>query len=149
MKTCQRLPISSQSAISSVQSLCRIWLFTTPWTATHQASLPITKCWSLLKLRPIASVMPSNHLILCRPFSSCLQSFSASGSFLRNQFFPSGGQSIWSFSFRYGQQVWTIFMTVFFGQSAINSHKHCPYLLQELYHVPELRRPLSNTGQLK
>ena len=39
----------------------------TPWTAAHQASLSITNAWSLLKLMSIASVMPSNHLILCRP----------------------------------------------------------------------------------
>ena len=47
----------------------------------------------------IESVMPSNHLILCVPFSSCLQSFPASGSILMSQFFTSGGQSIGSFSF--------------------------------------------------
>ena len=39
----------------------------TPWTAAHPASLSITKSWSLLKLVSIASVLPSNHLILCRP----------------------------------------------------------------------------------
>ena len=39
----------------------------TPWTAGHQASLSIISSWSLLKLMPIESVMPSNHLILCRP----------------------------------------------------------------------------------
>ena len=39
----------------------------TPWTAAHQASLSITKSWSLLKLMSIKSVMPSNHLILCHP----------------------------------------------------------------------------------
>ena len=39
----------------------------TPWTATRQASLSITNSWSLLKLMSIGSVMPSNHLILCRP----------------------------------------------------------------------------------
>ena len=49
---------------------------------------------SLLKLMSIESVMPSNHLILCFPFSSCPQSFSASGSFPMSQFFTSGGQSI-------------------------------------------------------
>ena len=52
---------------SSVQSLSRIWLFVTPWIAACQASLSITSSWSLLKLMPIESVMPSNHLILCRP----------------------------------------------------------------------------------
>ena len=41
--------------------------FATPWIAAHQASLSITNSWSLLKLRPIELVMPSNHLILCRP----------------------------------------------------------------------------------
>ena len=52
---------------SSVQSLSRVRLFATPWTAAHQASLSITNSWSLLKLMSIESVMPSNHLILCRP----------------------------------------------------------------------------------
>ena len=51
---------------SSVQSLSSAQLFVTPWTATHQASLSIPSSWSLLKLMSINSVMPSNHLILCR-----------------------------------------------------------------------------------
>jgi len=51
---------------SSVQSLSRVQLFVTPWTAAHQASLSITNSQSLLKLMSIESVMPSNHLILCR-----------------------------------------------------------------------------------
>jgi len=52
---------------SSVQSLSRFWLFVTPRTAAHQASLSITNSQSLLKLMSIESVMPSNHLILCCP----------------------------------------------------------------------------------
>ena len=52
---------------SSIQSLSRVWLFTSPWTAARQASLSITNSQSLLKLMSIESVMPSNHLILCRP----------------------------------------------------------------------------------
>ena len=52
---------------SSVQSLSRVWLFATPWTAACQASLPITNSQSLLKPMSIESVMPSNHLIPCRP----------------------------------------------------------------------------------
>ena len=47
------------------QSLSCVWLFATPWTAAHQASLSITNSWSLLKLMSIESVMPSNYLILC------------------------------------------------------------------------------------
>ena len=50
-----------------VQSLSRVQLFETPWTAAHQASLAITNSWSLLKLTSIKLVMPSNHLILCHP----------------------------------------------------------------------------------
>ena len=52
---------------SSIQSLNHVQLFVTPWTAARQASLSITNSWSLLKLMSIESVMPSNHLILCRP----------------------------------------------------------------------------------
>ena len=52
---------------SSVQSLSYVQLFATPWTAAHQASLSITNCQSTTKLISIESVMPSNHLILCRP----------------------------------------------------------------------------------
>ena len=52
---------------SSAQSLSCVQLFATPWTAARQASLSITNSWSLLKLMCIALVMPSNHLILCRP----------------------------------------------------------------------------------
>ena len=51
----------------SVQLLSCVLLFATPWTAAHQASLSITNSQSLLKLISIESVMPSNHLILCRP----------------------------------------------------------------------------------
>ena len=52
---------------SSVQSLSRVQLFETPWITACQASLSIINSWSSLKLMPIESVMPSNHLILCRP----------------------------------------------------------------------------------
>ena len=49
---------------SSVQSLSRVWLFASLWTAAHQASLSITNSWSLPRFMSIESVMPSNHLIL-------------------------------------------------------------------------------------
>ena len=53
--------------ISSVQSLSRVQLFATPWTSARQASLSITNSWTTPKLMSIESVMPSSHLILCRP----------------------------------------------------------------------------------
>ena len=54
-------------SISLVQSLSRVRLFVTPWTAARQASLSLTNSWSLPKLMSFESVMPSNHLILCHP----------------------------------------------------------------------------------
>ena len=77
-----------------VQLFSHVPLFATPWTAAHQASLSFTISWSLLRLMSIESVMPSNHLILVVPFSSCLQSFPTSGSFQMSQFFTSDGQSL-------------------------------------------------------
>ena len=79
---------------SSAQSLSRVRLLATPWTAARQASLSITNSQSSPKLMSIELVMPSNHLILCRPFFSCPQSFPASGSFQKSQLFASCGQSI-------------------------------------------------------
>ena len=61
------LALYSLIQFSSVQSLSYVQLFATPRTAACQASLSITKSWSSLKLMSIESVMPSNHLILCRP----------------------------------------------------------------------------------
>ena len=65
----------------------------TPWTAACKASLSITKPWSLLKLMSIELVMPSSHLILCRPLLLPPSIFPATGSFPVSQFFASGGQS--------------------------------------------------------
>jgi hypothetical protein len=59
---------------SSVQWLSRVWLFGTPWPAGRWASVSITNSRGLLKLMSIESVMPSNHLSLCRPLLLCLQS---------------------------------------------------------------------------
>ena len=77
----------------AVQSFSSVWLFVTPWTAALQASLSFTMSQNLLKLMSFESVMLSNHLVLCLPFSSCLQSFPASGSFLIRWLFASNGQS--------------------------------------------------------
>ena len=63
----ERLSTAQYAKFSSVQLLSHVPLFATPWTAAHQASLSITISWILLKLMSIESVMPSNHLILCRP----------------------------------------------------------------------------------
>ena len=79
---------------SSVHSLSRVWLYATAWTAARQASLAITNSQSSLRLTSIKSVMPSSHLILGCPFSSCPQSFPTSESFPMSQLFKWGGQTI-------------------------------------------------------
>ena len=78
-----------------IQWLNCVWFLVTPWTAACQAApLSLTISQSLLKFMSIESVMLSNHLILCCPFSFCLHSFPASESFLKCWLFTSGGQSI-------------------------------------------------------
>ena len=69
-----------------------------PWTTAHQASLSFTISQSLLKFMSIRSVMPLTISSSVVPFSSCLQSFPASGSFQMSQLFTSGPK-YWSFSF--------------------------------------------------
>ena len=69
-------------SLAVVQSLSRVWLFVTPWTAARQVSLSITNSRSLLKLMSVESVMPSNHLVLCRPLLLLPSISPASGSFL-------------------------------------------------------------------
>ena len=62
-----KLIIRRDIQFSLVQSLSHVWLFATPWIAAHQASLSITNSRSSFKLTSIETVMPSSHLILCRP----------------------------------------------------------------------------------
>ena len=77
--------------INTVQFLGHVRLLVTPWTEAQQASLSITKSWSLLKLS-IESVMPPNHLILCHPLLLPPSIFPESGSFL-SHLFALGDQS--------------------------------------------------------
>ena len=79
---------------NSVQLLSHVWLFVTPWTAAHQASLSITNFWSLLKLMSTELVMSSNHLILCHPLLLLPSIIPMIRVFSKSQLFASGGQSI-------------------------------------------------------
>ena len=85
--------------LSSVQSLSRVWLLATPWTAARQASLSITNSWSLLKLMSIESVMPSNHLILCRPLLLLPSIFPSIRVFSNESFLHIWWPKHWSFRF--------------------------------------------------
>ena len=106
-RTCEQVPDRSNSQGADVtkllrcyclygvvQSLSHVQLFTNPWPAARQASLSFTISQSLLKLMSNESVTPSTISSSVVPFSSCLQSFAASGSFPMSWFFASGGQSI-------------------------------------------------------
>jgi len=84
---------------SSVQSLSHVRLFATPWTAAHQASVSITNSWSLLKLMSIELVMPSNHLILCRPLLLLPSIFPNIRVFYKESVLHIRWPKYWSFSF--------------------------------------------------
>jgi len=83
----------------SVQLLSCVWLFVTPWTAAHQATLSITNSWSLLKLMSIESVMLSNHLILCCPLLLPPSNFPRIRVFSNESALCIRWPKYWSFSF--------------------------------------------------
>ena len=85
---------------SSVQSLSRVQLFATPWTAACQASLSITNLRSLLKLRSIESVIPSKHLTLCQPLLLLPSVFPRIRFFSSESVLCIRWPKCWSFSFR-------------------------------------------------
>ena len=84
---------------SSVRSLSHIWLFATPWTAACQASLSITNSQYLLKAMSIEFVMPSNHLILCRPLLLLPSIFPSIRVFSNESARHIRWPKYWSFSF--------------------------------------------------
>ena len=83
----------------SVQSLSRVLLFVTRWTAAHQASLSITNSQSLPKLMSIELMMPSNHLILCHPLLLPPSIFPSIRVFSNESAFQIRWPKYWSFSF--------------------------------------------------
>ena len=86
-------------SVSSLQSLSCVWLFETPRTEEHQASLSITNAWSLIKLMSIKSVMPSNHLILCRPLLLLTSIFPSIRVFSNESVLHIRRPKYWSFRF--------------------------------------------------
>ena len=84
---------------TSVQSLSHVRFFATPWTAAHQASMSITNSQSLLRRVSIKLVMPSNHLILCRPFLLLPSIFLSIRVVTNESVLPIRWPEYWSFSF--------------------------------------------------
>ena len=106
------IPIKTLSELSSklcyphkgvtivvVQPLSRVWLFETPRTAAHQASLSFTTFRSLFKLMSTESVMPSNHLILCHPLLLLPSIFPSTRVFSNESALRIRWPRYWSFSF--------------------------------------------------
>ena len=87
---------------SSVQSLSRVRLFVTPWTAAHQVSLSITNSQSPPKPMSIEFMMPSNHLILCRPLLLLPSIFPSIRVFSNESVLCIRWPKFWSFSFNIG-----------------------------------------------
>ena len=85
--------------LSSIQLLSRVQLFATPWTAAPQAALSTTNSWSLPKLIFMESVMPSNHLILCRPLLLLPSIFPSIRVFSNKSVLHIRWPNYWSFSF--------------------------------------------------
>ena len=91
---CQRM-----FRFSSDQSFSCVWLFVTPWVTLYQTSLSITNSWSLWKLMSIKLVMPSNHLILCRPLLFPLSIFPSIRVFSNESVLHIRWPKCWSWSF--------------------------------------------------
>ena len=87
------------AAFVVVQSFSHVWLFANPWTAAHQASLSFSISWSLLKLMSIESVMPCNHLVLCRPLLLQPSIFPSIRVFSNKSALHIRWPKYWSFSF--------------------------------------------------
>ena len=93
------LCVVTLGSVQSVQSLSHVQLLANPWTAACQISLSITNSWSLLKLISIKSVMPSNHLILCRPLLLPPSIFPSTRVFSSESVLCIRWPKYWSFSF--------------------------------------------------
>ena len=94
-----RVQIFSLSSSVQSLSLSHFWLFATPWTAAHQASLSITNSQSLLKLMSIGLVMPSNQVILCCPLLLLPSIFPSIRVFSNESVLLIRLPKYWSFSF--------------------------------------------------
>ena len=90
---------SPKILFSSVQSLSHVQLFVIPWTVAHQAALSIANSRSLFKLMSIESVMPANHLILCRPLLLLFSIFPSIMVFSDESALQIRWPTCWSFSF--------------------------------------------------
>ena len=145
---------------SSVQSLSRVLLYVTPWTAARQASLSITNSWSLLTLTSIESVMPSNHLILCHPFLLPPSIFPSIRFFSNESALCITRPKYWSFSFSispFNEYSWLIsfrmdwldLLTVQGTLKSLLQHhsSKASILRHSTFYIVQLSHPYMTTGK--
>ena len=144
----------------SVQSLSRVWLSVTPWTAARQASLSINNCWSLPKPMSIESVMPSSHLILCCPLLLLLSIFPSIRVFPNESALCIRWPKYWSFSFNISpssehpgmisfRMDWLDLLPVQGTLKSFLQH-HCSkasILLRSAFFIVQLSHPCMTTGK--
>ena len=99
MESVNRTFVYTFVVAQSLSCIRCVWLFATPWTAAHQASLSVTNSLSLLKLLSMALVMPSNHLILCHPLLFQPSIFPSIRVFSSESILRIRWPNYWSFSF--------------------------------------------------
>ena len=145
---------------SSVQSLSRIRLFVTPWTAAWQASLSITNSQRLLKLLSIETVMPSNHLILCHPLLLPSSIFPSIRIFSNESVLWLKWPKYWSFSFNISPSneysgpisFWMDWLNLLAVQGTLKSllqhHSSKPSVLWcSAFYIVQLSHPYLSTGK--
>ena len=149
---------SHEIQFSSVQSLSHVWLFATPWIAVCLASLSITSSQSLLKLMSIESVMPSSHLILCRPLL-LPQMLPSIRVFYNESTLHIRWPKYWSFSFNISlsnEHPWLIFsrkdcLDLFAVQVTLKSLQHhsskASILRCSAFFIVQLSHPYMTTGK--
>ena len=145
---------------SSVQSLSRVWLFATPSTAVRQASLSITNSWSPPKPMSIESVMPSSHLILCRPLLRLPSIFPSTRVFSSESALHIRWPKYWSFSFNISlsnehsglisfRMEWLALLAVQGTLKSLFQHhsSKASILLHSAFFIVQLSHPYMTTGK--
>ena len=150
----------SVQLVSSVQLLSHVQFFVTPWTAARQASLSITNFWSLLKLMSIELVMPSNHLILCRPLRLLPSIFPSIRVFSNESALHIRWPKYWNFSFNISpfnqhsglisfRMDWLALLAVHRTLKSLLQHhsSKASILWRSAFFIVQLSHPYTTTGK--
>ena len=145
---------------SSVHSLSRVQLFATPWTSVRQVSLSITNSWSPPKPMSIESVMPSSHLILCRPLLLLPSMFPSVRVFSNESALHIRWLKYWNFSFSicpshehpgliFFRMDWLDVLTVQGTLKSLLQHHHskASILWPSAFFIVQLSHPYITTGK--